>query len=413
MIVEVVAVGTELLLGQIVNGNAATIGARLAETGFDVHHAVVVGDNLGRVATVLRTAAERSGAVIVTGGIGPTRDDLTREAICAAFDLEMLYSENYAVALKERWESLGRVMPESNYRQAEYPAGAELLANPKGTAPGLAIPIGEKLVFALPGVPEEMIHLLDHEVFPRLLRARGDESVVFSRVLRSWGMAEAQVGELLDDLYTGSTNPSIAFLASGGEIKVRITAKADSPAAAKALIEPVEAEVRRRLGTAVFAVDDQTIDSVIALLLNEKGWTIGTAESATGGLIAAALTARAGSSAYFRGSIVTYATDLKQSLLGVDVGGGVVNEPTALAMAEATRETLGVNVAVAVVGSAGPDPMEQPVGTMVIAVATPDGARAATRRFPGDRERVRAFTTTAALHLLRLALEGKWWSPSR
>ena len=215
-----------------------------------------------RVASVLATAADRSDAVIITGGIGPTQDDLTREGICAAFGLEMDYSEEYALALKERWESFGRVMPESNYRQAQYPAGADLLTNPKGTAPGLAVPIGGKVLFALPGVPEEMIYLLEHEVLPRLLRAKGEDSVVFSRLLRSWGISEAKVGELLDDLYTGSVNPSIAFLASGGEIKVRITAKASTAQAAEELIKPVEASVRERLGSAVFAADEDTIDTV-------------------------------------------------------------------------------------------------------------------------------------------------------
>jgi nicotinamide-nucleotide amidase len=372
-----------------------------------------VGDNLGRVAAVLGEAARRADAVIVTGGIGPTQDDLTREALCAAFQLEMKYSEEYATALRQRWESMGREMPESNYRQAEYPEGAEMLANPKGTAPGLALLIDHKPIFVLPGVPEEMTSLLQLEVLPRLLVARGDSSVVLSRVLRSWGRAEAQVGELLDDLYRASTNPSIAFLASAGEIKVRITAKALDREAAEAMIAPVEAEVRRRLGNSVFGRDDETVLAVIARDLTERGWTIGTAESATGGMVAAQLTSLPGSSSYFRGSVVTYAADLKESLLGVSTGGGLVSESTALAMAAGARKTLDVDVAVAVVGSAGPDPLEQPVGTMVVAVATPEGERAHTLRLPGDRERVRTYATTGALHLVRLAIEGRWWSPGR
>ena len=412
MITEIVAVGTELLLGQITNGNAATIGATLAEAGFDVHHSVMVGDNQKRVAAALATAAARSDVVIVTGGIGPTQDDLTREAICEAFDLEMRFSEDYAVALRQRWESMGREMPESNYRQAEYPAGAELLANPKGTAPGLALSVSGTRIFILPGVPEEMRYLLEREVVPRLLADRGEDAVVHSRVLRSWGRAEAQVGELLDDLFRGKSNPSIAFLASAGEIKVRITAKAADREAAEALIEPVDAEVRRRLGNSVFGRDDETVQVVIARALVEKGWTIGTAESATGGLVAAELTSLPGASAYFRGSVVAYSSDLKDSLLGVNEE-TQVSEATALAMAVGARKTLGVDVAIAVVGSAGPDPLEQPAGTMIIAIGTPEGEQAHTLHLPGDRERVRTYATTGALHLARLGIQGRWWSPGR
>ena len=412
MITEIVAVGTELLLGQITNRNAATIGAALAEAGFDVHHSVVVGDNLTRVASVLRTAVARSDAVIVTGGIGPTQDDLTREAICEAFGREMNFSEEYAKALRIRWESLGRDMPESNYRQAEYPDGAEMLPNPKGTAPGLALVAEESQIFVLPGVPEEMAFLLQREVMPRLLASRGEDSVVHSRVLRSWGRSEAQVGELLDDLYRDKTNPSIAFLASAGEIKVRITAKARDRETAEAMIEPVDAEVRRRLGNSVFGRDEETVQNIIARDLREKGWTIGTAESATGGLVAAELSSLPGSSDYFRGSVVAYTPDLKESLLGVDAD-AQVSEETALLMALGARKTLAVDVAIAVVGSAGPDPLEQPVGTMIVAVATPEGEQAHTLRLPGDRERVRIYATTGALHLARLGIEGRWWVPGR
>ncbi len=410
MITEIVAVGTELLLGQITNRNAATIGAALAETGFDVHHSVIVGDNLGRLATVLTTAVARADAVIVTGGIGPTQDDLTREAICQAFDLDMKFSDEYATALRTRWESLGREMPESNYRQAEYPDGAEMLPNPKGTAPGLILVVENTPIFVLPGVPEEMAFLLRREVIPRLLAGRGEDSVVHSRVLRSWGRSEAQVGELLDDLYRGKTNPSIAFLASAGEIKVRITAKARDRETAETMIEPVDAEVRRRLGNSVFGRDDETVSAIIARNLVERSWTIGTAESATGGLVAAELSSLPGSSAYFRGAVVAYTPDLKDSLLGVDAD-AQVSEETALLMAAGARKTLSVDVAIAVVGSAGPEPLEQPVGTMIVAVATPEGEQAHTLRLPGDRERVRIYATTGALQLARLGIEGRWWAP--
>ncbi|MEX0667712.1 MAG: competence/damage-inducible protein A, partial [Acidimicrobiia bacterium] len=411
MNVEVLAVGTELLLGQIVNGNAAKIGTALADHGFDAHFQVVVGDNLDRVVSAIRTATERADAVIITGGIGPTRDDLTREAVCAALGLEMKFSDTYAEFLKERFLRWGREMPASNLRQAEYPDGAEMLPNPKGTAPGLALQHDGKLIFLLPGVPMEMIYLLGAEVMPRLGRAAGVDAVVFSRILRSWGRSESQIGEMLDDLFIGNTNPSIAFLASAGEIKVRITAKAGTISEAEELVAPIEAEVRSRLHPSIFAADGETIEQVIQTQLLARGWTIGTAESATGGLVAARLTSMPGASAFYRGSVITYAPDLKSSLLDVaDLSDGLVSETTALAMADGARKTLNVDVAVAVVGSAGPEPLEQPVGTMMMAVATPEGARARIVKFPGDRERVRVYSVTTALHLVRLAVTGEWWS---
>jgi nicotinamide-nucleotide amidase len=253
-----------------------------------------------------------------------------------------------------------------------------------------------------------MLYLLEREVMPRLLAHAGVQGSVKSRMLRSWGRSESQVGEMLDHLFQGRANPSIAFLASGGEIKIRITAKAATPQAAGALIDPVEEEIRRVLGTSVFGVDDDSIETVLARELLARGWTIGTAESATGGMVAARLTSAPGSSRYFRGSVVAYAPDLKKTLLEVR-SDELVSEFTALEMASGACRTLAVDVAIAVVGSAGPDPLEQPPGTMVIAVATPEAARALTRRFPGDRERVRTYATTAALHLARLAITGAWW----
>ena len=410
MIIEVVAVGTELLLGQIVNGNAATLGAALAEHGFDTNYQQVVGDNLDRMTVALRTAVERPDAVIITGGIGPTQDDLTREAICATLGVPMEHSAEYEQQLRDRWAMLGREMPPSNLRQADFPQGAEMLPNPKGTAPGLAVSYEDTWIFALPGVPEEMELLLTDHVMPRLHAAEGATGVIRSRLLRTWGRPESWIADRLDDIYTGSTNPSVAFLASAGEIKVRITAKATDAQTAEALIAPVEAEVRERLGSSIFGADDETIETVIAGLLMERNWSIGTAESVTAGMVAARLTALPGSSAYFRGGIIPYAVDLKQSLLDIDdFSGGVVSEPTAIAMAQGARRRLGVDAAIALTGSAGPEPLEQPSGTVVIAVATPEGASARTIGFAGDRERVRTYAVTAALQMTRLALVGRWW----
>lgn len=410
MIVEVIAVGTELLLGQITNTNASHIGAVLADHGLDAHYQQVVGDNLDRVADSITTALARSDAVIITGGIGPTRDDLTREALCAATGRELVFSEEYADTLAGWWAARGRVMPESNLRQAYHPEGAELIPNPKGTAPALAIDFEGTLVFCIPGVPQEMEYLLAAEVMPRILARSGGPSVVVSRLLRTWGQSESAVGETLDDLYQGTTNPSVAFLASAGEIKVRVTAKADTKQAALAMIDPVAEEVRRRLAAFYFGDDDDTVEKVIMETLAAKGWSIGTAESMTGGMVAAALTSIPGASQHVRGGLVAYDSDLKQKLLGVDDITSVVDVDTAIAMATGGRELLGADVVVAVTGSAGPEPLEKPAGTVVIAVSTPEDTAARELRMPGDRERVRVYGTTSALHLTRLAISGKWWT---
>lgn len=408
MIVEVIAVGTELLFGQIINTNTATIGAALAERGLDAHFQQTVGDNLERIASSISTALDRADAVILTGGIGPTQDDITREAVCAATGLSMVFNDEYAERLREWWAGRGKTMPKSNLRQAYHPEGAELMMNPRGTAPGLAISHGGKLIFCVPGVPAEMEFLLANDVIPRLVAASGEEKVIVSRLIRTWGRSESDVAETLDDLFEGA-NPSIAFLASASEIKVRITAKADSTVEALTLIEPVETEVRSRLGNTVFGTDDETIERVLLRLLSDLGYTIGTAESMTGGLVAARLTDLPGSSAVVRGGLVAYTNELKQRLLGVEDISSVVDAATAVEMATGAQSLLDVDVAVAVTGSAGPDPLEKPPGTVVIAVATPEDARAKELRYSGDRERIRAYGTTAALQLARLALIGSWW----
>ncbi|HET9203490.1 MAG TPA: competence/damage-inducible protein A [Acidimicrobiia bacterium] len=409
MIVEVIAVGTELLLGQIVNTNAAVIGAAMAERGLDAHFQQVVGDNLSRISTAIRVGLDRSDAVVITGGIGPTQDDMTREALADVTGQALVFSEEYAGQLREWWARRGREMPESNLRQAYYPEGAVMLPNPRGTAPGLMVEHEGKPIFCVPGVPAEMEQLMATEVLPRLATASGSEKVIASVLLRTWGRAESEVAELLDDLYTGSVNPSLAFLASNSEIKIRMTAKAETAAEARSLIEPMEMEVRSRLGESIFGTDEETIERVLLRLLSERGQTIGTAESMTGGLVTARLTDLPGSSAVVKGGVVAYQTELKQRLLGLPDVPGVVSEEAAVALATGARALLDVDVALSVTGSAGPDPLEKPVGTVMIGVATPEGARAREMRFTGDRDRIRAFGATAALHLARLAIVGRWW----
>ena len=411
MIVEILAIGTELLLGQIVNSNATRIGERLADAGLDHFQQTVVGDNEARIVAAIDAACSRADALIITGGLGPTKDDLTREAIARAAGVELVFDSDQADRLRERWTSSGRIMPESNLQQAERPFGSELISNPKGTAPGIRLRIADTWVFALPGVPAEMIPMLEDSVIPFL--GGNDDSAVVSRLLRTWGESESAIGEHLGDLYDASTNPTIAFLASGGEIKIRITAKAATRDEALALIAPIEEIIRERLGKRIFGADDDTVEVVILRMLEERGWTLGTAESATGGLVAGRITSVPGASRVFRGSIVSYATEVKKSLLAVPgdlvAEHGVVSEPVAVAMANGARERLAADVIVAVTGSAGPDPQERPVGTVVISVVTPESSTVRTLNLPGDRERVRTFASTAALQLLRMSLQGVDW----
>ena len=414
MNVEMLAVGTELLLGQIVNGNAADIGSRLAEAGLSHYRQTVVGDNIDRIVAAIHEGTERADALIITGGIGPTQDDLTRDALALAGGVPMRFSDEYAARLRTWWERRGRPMPETNLRQAEYPEGAEMIPNEKGTAPGLRIRIGSCWVFAVPGVPQEMLPMVDGHIIPFLVaEAGGGGGTIVSRVLRTWGESESRIAELVGDLYDAGTGPTLAFLASGGEIKLRLTARAATREDADRAIDPVEAEVRRRLGPLVFAVGSDTIERVVLGLCAERGWTLATAESATGGLVAAALTSVPGSSAVFSGGVVAYSAEAKTAMLEVPAAMieefGLVSEETALAMARGAAARFSAGVAVSVTGSAGPDALEHPPGTMVFAVVSPDGERAHLQRLPGDRERVRAYATTSALHHLRLALTGVWW----
>lgn len=414
MNVEMLAVGTELLLGQIVNGNAADIGTRLADAGLAHYRQSVVGDNLDRIVAAIREAVGRADALIITGGIGPTQDDLTRDALALAAGVPMRFSDDYAEHLRRWWERRGRAMPETNLRQAEYPDGATMIPNGKGTAPGLRLKVGACWVFAVPGVPQEMLPMVEEHIIPFLTeQAGGAAGVIVSRLLRTWGESESRVAEVLGDLFDAGTNPTLAFLASGGEIKLRLTARAPTGPEAAALIAPVESEIRERLGTLVFGAGDDTIERVVLQLCSRAGLTIATAESVTGGLIAASLTSVPGSSEAFAGGVVAYSGGAKVDLLGVArrtlEEHGQVSAETALEMARGAAGRFGADVAVSVTGSAGPDELEHPAGTVVLAVVAPGGEKARLLRLPGDRERVRTFATTAALHAVRLALDGVWW----
>jgi len=405
---EIVAVGTELLLGQIANTNARELSERLAETGLDVLHHQVVGDNVERIAEAVELATGRADVVVLTGGLGPTGDDVTREGLARAFGVELERRPEIEDFLRERFRSFERDMPESNLRQAQVPVGARYVLPERGTAPGLVLERDGGVVYAVPGVPAEMREMLEGTILPQL-RQRAGESTIASRVIKTAGMAEAQVAELLDDLFEGSDNPTVAYLAGSGEVRVRLTAKAASLSQAMDLVAPVEEEVRARLGRAVYGSDDDLLEEVIGRMLQDRGWRVACAESLTGGALGARLTEIPGASLWFAGSAVCYTNEAKRQVLGVPEaileGPGAVSEECARAMAEGARLLYGAEVGVALTGVAGPEEQERrPPGTVWVAVLGGGGEELRKVVAPGDRQGVRRWAVQSGLILLRKRL---------
>jgi nicotinamide-nucleotide amidase len=407
---DVLAIGTELLLGQIVDTNSAWIGEHLAANGIDCLFQAKVGDNHARIVDGLRASLARADAVLVCGGLGPTHDDITREAIAEVMGTELVVDEAVADVIRHLFESRGRRMPDNNLRQAMVPVGATVIPQTRGTAPGLICPVGDKVVYAVPGVPHEMQEMLERAVLPDLRRRSGDTSVIASRVLRTWGESESGLDERLRDVITRLDdlgNPTLAFLASGWEgIKVRLTAKAATRDDARELLAGWESEISGLLGPLVFGFDDDTMESVVLDLLRQRGLSLGLAESVTGGLVAARLTSVAGASDVFRGSIVSYASEVKFDVLGVPEG-PVVTPEAAAAMAVGAQRVLGADVGLALTGVAGPAEQDgQPVGTLHVGLATADGVETASLRLPGTRDQMRQFSVISSLDLVRRRLLG-------
>ncbi len=407
---EVVGVGTELLLGQIANSNATWISGRLAEIGIDVVHHQAVGDNAARIVDAIRLAASRADVVIVTGGLGPTQDDITRPALAEAAGARLLRLPEIEAALRVRFGVRDIPMPESNLAQAEVPEGGRHIVPERGTAPGLVVDVGGARVYALPGVPVEMREMMDGTVLRELSALAGPATLV-SRSLRCYGLAESLIGELLDDLFHGSTNPSVAYLAGGGEVTVRLTAKASTPAEAAELLEPLVDAVVERLGDAVYSTRDEPLEVVIGHLLTGSGRTLACAESLTGGGLGARITGVPGASAYFLGSAVTYAAEAKRAILGVSAatlsGPGPVSRECAAEMAAGARRVFGSDVAVSLTGAAGPEPHAGAEAGRVWVGLDADGtAHQSGFRWPWDRDLVRRFAEQAALDLLRRHLLG-------
>lgn len=434
---EVVAVGTELLLGQIADTNGRWLGEHLAAAGVDSYFHQAVGDNRARIVLALRTALARGDAVITCGGLGPTQDDITREAIAEVMNVPLERDPAVVARIEGFFAARGRQMPGSNLRQADVPRGATVIEQVRGTAPGLICPVGNKVVYAVPGVPHEMMEMFERGILPDLRRRMaeaGERSVIVSRVLRTWGTAESALAEALQGRIdvldaagsaaaagagTGAdgdgggrpaSGVTIAFLASGIEgIKVRLTARAATAEEARRLLDDEDREVRavldEQLGDIVFGTDDDTMESALAAVLLARGLTLGVAESLTGGLIASRLVDVPGASKWFRGGVVAYDTSVKQSVLAVPEG-PVVTAEAAGAMAEGARRVLGSDIGLGITGVAGPDDQEGVApGTVFVGLAMPGGDRLTRElHLPGDRQRVRQFSAISALDLLRRTL---------
>lgn len=407
---EVIGVGTELLLGEIPNSNAQAISAELADLGIDVLHHVAVGDNLGRVTEALTVALNRADIVIVTGGLGPTPDDLTRDAAAAALGVPLERDEEMVATLESIFQRLGRDMPDENKKQADFPAGAEVIS-PEGTAPGfVARAANDSILVCLPGVPWEMKAMMRKDVIPRLRSLSGEGTLVIREVLVV-GLGESHTHHLISDLVEQQTDPTIAFLAGGGAVRVRLITKARDEAEGIARIEPLEAEIRRRLGPSALRGEGRTPAEILGQILVERSLTVAVAESLTGGMIASALTEAEGASDFFLGSIVAYATEAKRDVVGVDEEvlerEGPVSEEAAAQLAERAAAVFSADLGLAATGVAGPATQDgKPVGTLFVAAHHGGRTEVRSPRGYGDRGNIRRIAVTSALDLGRRLLSG-------
>lgn len=405
---EFIAVGTELLLGDLVNTNAALVARELAAIGIRCRYQTVVGDDQQDIVSAMRLAVTRAPIVLVSGGLGPTEDDLTREAAAEAFGRSLRRDPALEASLRERFASFGRPMPERNVVQADVLEGARIIPITWGTAPGQILEVEDALVVLVPGVPGEL-----EDMFTRVVReelaARAGAGRIVTRTLHFAGLGESTVAERLRPVWDERPEGiELAYLAGKGEVRVRFTARGRDEADALSRIEPVERRARELLGDAVLGSDAENLDRVVADALIARGWTLAAAESLTGGGFGERCTRIDGASRWFRGSLVTYATDAKTAILGVPEAlierEGVVSVAVARAMAEGARAALESDIAVALTGVAGPSEQGRDVGTVCIAVRGPGIEDAREVSIPGDRARVRHVAATRALTMLERAL---------
>jgi len=413
MIAELIAVGTELLLGNIANTDAQMISEKLSALGITVHHHTVVGDNPERLADALETARRRADIIITTGGLGPTYDDLTKQTICKTFGRELELHEDILEEIRTWFATkMGKTMPENNIQQAMLPVNCTVFDNPVGTAPGCAFQEGGVHVLMLPGPPFECRYMFEHRAAQYLVKLT--DGVIVSHEIRIFGMGESSVEEALREPMTKMTNPTLAPYAKLNECMVRATAKAETREAAEALLKPLVAQVCETLGDVVYGVDVDSLEAVVSKLLRERGLTLSAAESCTGGLIAKRMTDLPGASNVFRGGVVSYTNGVKAGVLGVPEAlleeYGAVSEPVARAMAEGCRRICGSDLAVSVTGVAGPDTDDRgnEVGTVFIALTSAEGT--ICKKFScgkgRGRDRVRSAAAQQAFDLLRRQMLG-------
>jgi nicotinamide-nucleotide amidase len=404
---EILTIGTELLLGQIVDTNASWISEKLAEAGIDVFYKTTVGDNWGRIEAALRLALSRADVVLTTGGLGPTEDDLTRDVLAALLQRPLRLDPAILAHIEARFAHRRMPMTENNRKQALVPEGAEVLPNPRGTAPGLWVKRDGQIVCCLPGVPGEMKPMLLEQVIPRLRDAFGFRSRIVSRVLKTCGISESKLDHVIGDYFREMRNPTIGVLAHAGEIHVRLTCKGEDDGEIARKLDDLEEKIRQRLGHLIFGRDGETLEALVGRLLREGKATLAVAESCTGGLIAHRLTNVPGSSEYFERGVVAYSVAAKEAVLGVPAGmirqHGAVSLEVARAMAEGIRKGAGTSYGLATTGIAGPSggTPERPVGLVYIALAWDRGSLAREYRLHGERELVKYRAAQMALEMLR------------
>ena len=409
---ELIAVGTELLLGNIANTDAQMLSKGLSALGINVYYHTVVGDNPQRLKAAVEIAKSRADIIITTGGLGPTCDDLTKNVLAECFGKKLVYDEESAERIRDYFQRLhpGGAMTENNLQQAYLPEGCTIFSNDWGTAPGCAFEADGVRVIMLPGPPNECTPMFEHRAVP-YLQALAD-GVIASRTLKIFGMGESAVEAKLRDRMNALTNPTLAPYAKTGEVELRITAKAATVEEARALIVPVEKEVRDIFGPLVYGADVASMEEVVLGLLKEKGLTMGTAESCTGGLVAKRLTDLSGASAVFKGGVVSYTNEVKAGVLGVPQEMldefGAVSAQVAQAMAQGARKVLGCDLAVSLTGVAGPNPDDRgnPVGLIYVALDTPEGTRVRELHLINGRARIRTVAATNAFDMVRRYLTG-------
>lgn len=417
MTAELISVGTEILLGNIVNTNSAYLSEKCAELGLSVYFQTVVGDNEERMAAVIRTALDRSDVVILTGGLGPTEDDITREVTAKLLGLPLEEDPHTRELLEARMNQYAqndrrRRITENNYRQAMVPKGALVLDNPNGTAPGLIMEKNGKTAVLLPGPPVEMIPLFEAEVYPYLRKKQPE--IIYSQMIKICGIGESQVAEEIQDLISAQSNPTIAPYAKTGEVHLRITAKGESEKECRKLIKPVARELRTRFGKNIFATDEnKTLEEAVVDMLKDQKLTLSLAESCTGGAVAARIVNVPGASEVFGHGFVTYSNRAKRKFLGVKKStlkkAGAVSEKCAGEMAKGCRFVSKADISLSVTGLAGPDggTKDCPVGTVFMGCSYNDTVTVKEFHFSGSRARIREQAVAHALALLRdCMLEG-------